>query len=309
MPESADGNSIAFLRGQMPDRSELRIIPPLGGAERKIADINIRKSYIDPPYLSWLPDRRFLVVVDAPGDNEPEALFVVSVETREKRRLFASPGSTSDTSPAVSPDGRSLVFDRGELYVVSLNDDLTASAPRQLTDRKFGAQQPAWSADSKEIIVSAQRRLWRLNVSGPRERSQLPFVGAHAGPPMARPSRSMFSRTGQWNIYDIPASGGKPHRLTDSAANDNVPSFSRDGRWIYFASDRTGGFEIWKLPVAGGNPERVTRNGAFVAFESTNGSHLYYTQRQVGTSSLWRRPTAGGEPVKVLAGLARGRLR
>jgi hypothetical protein len=41
---------------------------------------------------------------------------------------------------------------------------------------------------------------------------------------------------GQWDVYLIPSSGGKPRNLTSNPANDFLPSFSRDGKWVYFDS-------------------------------------------------------------------------
>jgi len=43
--------------------------------------------------------------------------------------------------------------------------------------------------------------------------------------------------------------------------NEHGPSFSRDGRWIYFASFRTGRYEVWKVPVTGGDPIQITHTG------------------------------------------------
>ena len=83
---------------------------------------------------------------------------------------------------------------------------------------------------------------------------------------------------GQFEIYVIPTSGGKPRRLTSHPANDNVPSFSRDGKWIYFSSNRTGEYQIWKIPASGGDAVQVTHNVGYVAFESPDGAYVYYTQ-------------------------------
>ena len=110
---------------------------------------------------------------------------------------------------------------------------------------------------------------------------------------------------GQYEIYTIPASGGKPRRLTSHPANDHVPSFSRDGKWIYFSSNRSGGHQIWKVPSSGGEPVPVTHNGGYVAFESTDGDHVYYTQTANSPTSLWRISTRGGEPIKVVEGVIR----
>jgi serine/threonine protein kinase len=159
---SPDGLWIAFLRGPVPGTSELRLVWPLGGPERQIAEIHIRQSYVQPPFLSWLPDSRALVAVDSLRPGEPESLYIVSIDSGEKRRLTASPTTGfGDTAPAVSPDGRSVVFERGaQLHLVALKADLTpAGEPVALTETGFGGQQPAWSRDGQEVFFSARSRL------------------------------------------------------------------------------------------------------------------------------------------------------
>ena len=43
-----------------------------------------------------------------------------------------------------------------------------------------------------------------------------------------------FNPEGNVDIYVIRASGGKPIRLTTDPADDVAPSWSRDGKWVYF---------------------------------------------------------------------------
>ena len=52
------------------------------------------------------------------------------------------------------------------------------------------------------------------------------------------------------DIFVISASGGEPFRLTTHPTDDQVPSWSGDGKWVYFGSARTGRFEIWRAPAA-----------------------------------------------------------
>jgi Tol biopolymer transport system component len=104
---------------------------------------------------------------------------------------------------------------------------------------------------------------------------------------------------GEFDVYVIDANGGNPRRLTDHPAVDGVPSYSRDGRSIYFCSTRSGRNEIWKIPGTGGEAIRVTQNGGYVAFESLDGSMLYYTKTFL-KSSLWRMPVGGGQEVALV---------
>src|SRR5206468_3696843 len=94
--------------------------------------------------------------------------------------------------------------------------------------------------------------------------------------------------------------GGRARRLTSHPAIDSAPSFSADGKWIYFSSNRTGERQIWRLPAAGGDAVQVTHNGGLVAFESPDGANIWYTQGSEASSPLWRLPVSGGQPVKVL---------
>ena len=79
------------------------------------------------------------------------------------------------------------------------------------------------------------------------------------------------------DIYVVRASGGKPVRLTTDPAEDNIPSWSRDGNWVYFTSLRSGRREVWKAPAGGGEAVQVTKNGGFAAMESADGRSVFYT--------------------------------
>jgi Tol biopolymer transport system component len=88
-----------------------------------------------------------------------------------------------------------------------------------------------------------------------------------------------------------------------------MPSWSRDGRWVYFCSNRGGSFEIWKAPAEGGQEAvQVTRQGGFEAFESPDGALLYYTKRR-GPGDIWQMPVAGGEERRVPELLGAGHWR
>ena len=139
--------------------------------------------------------------------------------------------------------------------------------------------------------------------TGPTPSSSPPWALAVTGTPRWSPDGQTIAfdsnLEGQFEIYVIPAAGGKPRRLTSHPANDHVPSFSRDGKWIYFSSNRTGEYQIWKIPASGGDAVQVTHNGGYVAFESPDGAYLYYTQtpddaeRLVAPADL-RRPARQG---------------
>jgi len=74
----------------------------------------------------------------------------------------------------------------------------------------------------------------------------------------------------------VSAEGGTPRRLTKEPFENITPSWSRDGRWIYFSSDRAGTSQIWKVALMGGPAIQVTTEAAIYPFESHDGKYIYY---------------------------------
>ena len=157
---SPDGRWIAFLRGPRENGThELRIIPPLGGPDRKLRDIHPRGEVLRLASLAWCADSRCLVVTDSTGAGKPDALFVVSFESGETRQLtFPPPAALSDSDQAISPDGNRLVFRRnltptnGDLYTLPLKEASTAAGDAiHLATNGLNADYPTWMPDSREF--------------------------------------------------------------------------------------------------------------------------------------------------------------
>jgi Tol biopolymer transport system component len=86
--------------------------------------------------------------------------------------------------------------------------------------------------------------------------------------------------------------------MTDGKGYYHVPSWSRDGKWLYFSELRGSENQIWRMPAEGGDRVQVTRKGGYIAFESTDQKWLYYLKERSGP--LWKMPIDGGEETRVL---------
>ena len=82
-----DGRWIAFLRRQPGGSHDVRLIPPLGGTERKLTEIRLGAESFRQVSLDWCPDSACVLVTDSPGQGQTDALFVVSLESGERRQL------------------------------------------------------------------------------------------------------------------------------------------------------------------------------------------------------------------------------
>jgi Tol biopolymer transport system component len=109
-----------------------------------------------------------------------------------------------------------------------------------------------------------------------------------------------FTAAEHSEIYVVDVAGGPPRPLPTLPGADNVaPSWSRDGKWIYFTSDYESGlFDLWKVPLPNGSPVRVTNNGGVYGVESVDGRFLYYAKLQA--PGVWRRSLNGGEETRIL---------
>jgi dipeptidyl aminopeptidase/acylaminoacyl peptidase len=115
---------------------------------------------------------------------------------------------------------------------------------------------------------------------------------------------------GNTDVYVVGSDGGQLRRLTAEPSIDGVPTWSGDGRWIYFASTRAGVIpDIWRISADGGQAIRLTRNGGFQPQESPHGRYLFYLDRAPGglalggTARLMRLPLGGGQEELVLEGI------
>jgi Tol biopolymer transport system component len=318
---SPDGRWIAYLRGTPAPLTrstlELRLVPPLGGQERKLAEVRINEFSIRPVYLAWSRDSKALVVTDSPGEGKPDALFVVSVEGGEKRQL-THPRSpiVSDTSPALAPDGRALVFrrsatwDSGELHLLPLRADLTAAGePGRLTSAALGADYPVWLGDGKEILFSARGHLWRQTVAGGSAPARLPFVGEDGLMPTVSRSRLVYVRSfTDENIWRIETSApgvpstAPPALHVASTRSDLHPMFSPDERRIAFTSTRSGGWELWLADAGGANAVQLTSMGARTTgapYWSPDGQTITFASDLEGQFDIYRIAASGGRPQRL----------
>ncbi len=285
---SPDGATIAFLRFMPPDALSVVVVPQRGGPERVLTEFRSPQAsglvgYGEARYLAWTPDSKWLVSV-APSPNDPRhlALALLSLDTREQRNLTdPPPGVWGDIGPAVSPDGRTLVFSRdinngtlADLYLLPLAAGYVAQgAPEKLPSNNPRNLSPAWTPDGREIVFASRTGssglgLWRTAVSERATSAKLPFGPNEAFAPAIsrRLNRFVYAEskvdTNIWRI-DLAAGGRQsaPVQLIASTQSDWTPTFSPDGKKIAYTSARSGTGEVWVCDSDGSNPVRLTSLG------------------------------------------------
>jgi Tol biopolymer transport system component len=160
-------------------------------------------------------------------------------------------------SPRWSPDGESIVFSSlrsdGGLFVVPIS----GGKPRQLTfhERDF---QPNWSPDGRTIVFWRAGRggLWTVPAQGGSPQ-KINSEAEGAQSPAWSPDRKWIACVWRGGVA-IMASAGGPVRQITTGPDDLTPSWSPDGRQLYFLSAKAGELQVWSVPVEGGDPIQLT---------------------------------------------------
>jgi eukaryotic-like serine/threonine-protein kinase len=104
------------------------------------------------------------------------------------------------------------------------------------------------------------------------------------------------------HIWTVDAEGGAPRQLTTGSGDQSVPTWSRDGKWIYYSSASQGTRNIWRVRTSGGTaPEPVTRTGSgFVAHEFADGTSLLYQPKSADSPLLLMPLTGAAAPRRLV---------
>jgi len=207
---------------------------------------------------------------------------------------------------AVSPAGHRLAYVQGTKNVNIWRLDLSGSPPkaRKLIVSSREQIAPNISPDGSKIAFGSNRsgsfEVWVCDADGSNA-VQLTSYGIHGtGMPRWSPDgkRLAFdSRVGGGaNIYIVDANGGVARKLSIDVRGNNLPSWSHDGRWIYFvngedARDPT----IWKVSSEGGRATKIAETDATFPLESPDGQYVYFSHHR----RLWRVRTDGSAEQEV----------
>lgn len=115
------------------------------------------------------------------------------------------------------------------------------------------------------------------------------------------------------NLFKVSSAGGTAVPLTISNANNYMPVWSHDGKWISFASDRFGNYDIFIIPAAGGEAKRLTYHSAneypsdfsadnkYVVFSASIMDDAANRQYPSGyMSELYKVPVIGGRTQQII---------
>lgn len=214
------------------------------------------------------------IVFVAEGD-----LWRVKADGGVASRLTSHPGE--ETSPAISPDGRTLAFvahyeGPGEVYTMPL----TGGLPLRRTWGMNRARVAGWTPDGK-LLLSTRRfstlpdlQLVQLDVSrqdGTGDLSRVPLSQAAGGSYDGNSDTLFFTRLPFQGSHTKRYKGGTAQNIWRFARGDeeatpltgDFTGTSKSPMWwrdrVYFISDRDGTMNLWSMDEDGGDLNQHTR--------------------------------------------------
>ncbi len=239
--------------------------------------------------------------------------------------------ATYDVSPALSPDGRLLMF-LSQRDVLSLDlflaDARSGRILRKVVntalDPHFSSLQTvnsagAWSPDSRHfvfpVIQGGKAGLVVFDaVSRVTEQEiKFPAIGEVYCPSWSPDGLSIvFSglQEGRTDLFVHDVRAKRTRRLTDDVFADLQPAWSADGHSIAFVTDRFGtesdtltfgNFQIARLDVASGEvgPVAGAAAGKNIGPQWTRGGDLLFVSDRTGISNIYRIGAADGRVTQV----------
>jgi eukaryotic-like serine/threonine-protein kinase len=292
-----DGTALAVACGVTIGVNDLFVLPPAGGAGRRIARIEGEFGG-----LTWAADSSSIVFATE-GD-----LWRVAISGGAPEKLLAG---LYAQNPTISRDGRRLAFEDGvtniNVWQVRLaNATRPDGLPRKVISSSRIQRNAAFSPDGRRVAFDSDRsgtsEIWISDLDG----SNASALTAFGGPLTSSPNWSPDGRSiafdsragGRSSIYIVESNGGPPRRLETGLADTAVPIWSPQGGWIYFGATVAGRPQIFKSAEHGGAATAITRAGGDSLLVSRDGTRIYYIK---DGATFWV-PAAGGSETR-LAGM------
>ena len=259
-----------------------------------------RKGY-DTIAPAFSPDGTRIAYLVANGDEFP-GIYVMNADGSNDHKLIENvfPVSAGE-SLSWSPDGTRIYYTKAEIQRNTdfYNDiyyyDLNKQKEVQLTDM-LRARDPFPSPDGKKLVFVTNKlgrtRLATINLSDERsfpvralqatfltEENEIQYSAPRFSPDGTKIAVNVWQSGGYRDIWILDNQGKKLYEVTHDRAIEGAPSWSPDGKFIYFSSDRTDIFNLYAYELVTKNLFQITQvlGGAFTPFPSSDGQKLAFS--------------------------------
>lgn len=289
---SRDGSFIVFER-----RYEVWVADADGGNQQRISTIPRLELALTPRWPAVSPDGRQIVYFGS-GDTPEGDLWIADIAGGAPEQITFAPALGG--APVWTPDGKQIIYSTQRaggrtLWAVDVAERTSAPLLTGSGDDDF----PDVTTDGTMIAYSNSRERFALLQSGGASgdervlhESRLPIVAPELSPDGETIAFFGGARTGGFQLFTLPASGGNPMMLTSDAKFAHaIPRWSANGESLFFYVTGNGTSYYGKIAATGGTPEQVVPDWTW---NTANGANIDPTGRRIVYSRL-----AGQAPIQT----------
>jgi len=248
-------------------------------------------EYVSDPQIS--PDGTRVVYVrnfkDIMTDRNLSNLWIANFDGTGHRPLTT--GNHSARSPRWSHDGKRIAFlsnmadEKTKLYLMWVDDRESMA----LTNTTQSPGTPVWSPDDNYLAFSMfvpQTRASPIKMPGKPEGAKWNTPPTYIDDLNYRGDGQGYYKEGNRQLFVLSTDGGTPRQVTNADHSHGTPSWSGDGRSLYFSANlredseyEPRNTEVYRLDLGSGQVSALTDrlgpdNNPLV---SPNGSQIAYT--------------------------------
>jgi Tol biopolymer transport system component/DNA-binding winged helix-turn-helix (wHTH) protein len=279
---SYSGAKLAYVCVRSTNELELNIIELPDGVPKSVVSVS---DYMGR--FTWAADDSKLVLDVATAEG-PE-IFEALLADGQLRRLPLPPNASW---PVVSSKGDKLAYSANSDKINIWRKDLLSPElpPVKFISSTQIQNQPQYSPDGKHIAFNSTRagpwNLWLSDADGTNlvQLSKLEIAGGGTlGWSPDSKQIVVHSKPKETNeTYIVDISERVFRKLVTNSVDATSPSWSRDGKWIYFRSHEAFGHKLYRCPAGGGQKVLVSADPDSIGpMESSDGHEVYFAEREL----------------------------
>lgn len=313
-----DGKQISFIRFY-PNEAEwdLMIKNLETNEEKKLLVRKLPDTLYHSGFPAWSPDGKKISFVSQ--EEKSSKLGTVEVSTGQEEKIETEKLAQIEQT-LWSPDGNAIILagrEKNRFFQIWRLNFPNGDLQRITNDLNI-YRHPSLSLDGKNLLVHQQliySNLWTAQADDLENQTQITSGNlnrdGNVGLNWTNDGNLVYASriTGNVDLWLARLADGSKIQLTnDAGANNEHPTISPDGKFIYFESNRNGTRNIWRIDANGNNPIQVAsseKEPQIYPVVSPDGNWLYYLQKGANGSIIWRKSLVDGkiealtEPGKV----------
>jgi len=282
---TADGEAIIFARSISEGMQDIYSVDIETGRERRITDEGRNVMGI-----SVLGDHIYY------GTNRSGRYGIWSIDVSGENRVQLPVASSGLMNPSVSADGSMLVFEVLDRAITLEKISLEAAGVNKsepILALNADILHPDLSSTDERIVFSANRsgfyEIWDADLSGGDLRRLTNFASGFTAHPRYSPDGAKIAFDARPDttarIYVMDRNGANLVAVTDEITNAYAPTWSMDGRQLYYSVEAGDTLQIWRAELETGHSVQVTTEGGIFARQGRDGLLYHVRPNEDG---IWR---------------------